>query len=173
MTNPLGSYAGIGSRQTPDDVCRTMFASARRLAHLGYILRSGGAIGADKAFEAGVDAIIASNRALNFSHRFKEIYRATDMVAAMELAAKFHPAWSSCSEFAKKLHARNGQIMLGKSLDDPVDFVLCWTPGGRLSGGTAQAMRIAIAYGIPIFNLALPGTLNDLAGFLKSGRPVE
>jgi hypothetical protein len=35
-------------------------------------------------------------------------------------------------------------------------FVVCWTPGGLLKGGTAQAMRIAHAYGIPVFNLADP-----------------
>jgi cell division GTPase FtsZ len=53
----------------------------------------------------------------------------------------------------RKLHARNAMIVLGKNLDDPVDFIICWTPGGTGSGGTGQALRIARAYGIPVYDL--------------------
>ena len=47
-------------------------------------------------------------------------------------------------------------IVLGADPDqpDPVDAVTCWTPGGRVVGGTATAMRIAEAYGIPVINAA-------------------
>jgi hypothetical protein len=47
------SYAGIGSRQTPDHVLAAITAVAKVLAERGYILRSGGAEGADTAFEKG------------------------------------------------------------------------------------------------------------------------
>ena len=47
--------------------------------------------------------------------------------------------------------------MLGDDLDQPVSFVVCWTPGGEVTGGTGQALRIAAdpQYNIPVFNLAL------------------
>jgi hypothetical protein len=51
------------------------------------------------------------------------------------------------------MHGRNAQIVLGDDLKTPVDFVVCWTPDGKLTGGTAMALRIAFDYDIPIFNL--------------------
>jgi hypothetical protein len=76
----------------------------------------------------------------------------------MVLFAEFyHPAWDSCSDYAKRLHARNGAILLDMNLRTPVDAIVCWTPGGRVTGGTGQALRIAAdpTYAIPVFNLAL------------------
>jgi len=48
-------YAGIGSRSTPDNVLGIMEKLGIVLAKKGFILRSGGADGADKAFEKGCD----------------------------------------------------------------------------------------------------------------------
>jgi hypothetical protein len=50
--------------------------------------------------------------------------------------------------------ARNAYQVLSTTLEDPVDFVICWTKGGKLVGGTAQAMKIAMDFGVPIYNLA-------------------
>ena len=46
-------YAGIGSRETPNDICLYMTTIAKKLAKLGYTCNSGGADGADSAFERG------------------------------------------------------------------------------------------------------------------------
>lgn len=46
-------YAGVGSRATPEPVLDLMRRCATRLEVLGYTLRSGGANGADTAFEEG------------------------------------------------------------------------------------------------------------------------
>lgn len=75
--------------------------------------------------------------------------------AAERYAARFHPAWNRCDHGARKLHARNAAILLGPALDEPVDAVVCWTPGGQPAGGTATGIRIAEALGIPVLNLAL------------------
>ncbi|NYZ25158.1 hypothetical protein HND93_36125, partial [Azospirillum sp. ROY-1-1-2] len=50
-------YAGIGSRETPPAVLEVMAAVGERLAQLGWVLRSGGAVGADQAFERGCDRV--------------------------------------------------------------------------------------------------------------------
>ena len=48
------------------------------------------------------------------------------------------------------------------NLDAASSFVLCWTPtpastgAGRASGGTGQALRIAVGHGIAVLNLARP-----------------
>lgn len=114
---------------------------ATQLRSTGYVLRSGGAQGADLAFERGAGEM-------------KEIFRASDATpASLELASKYHPAWHRCSDYAKRLHARNGFQILGRDLFSPSHFVVCWTRDGGPTGGTGQAIRIATAYRIPVFNL--------------------
>ena len=48
-------YAGIGSRTTPKVILDLMTSFAKIYAGKGYTLYSGGADGADTAFEYGVD----------------------------------------------------------------------------------------------------------------------
>lgn len=137
-------YAGIGSRTTPQDVCNLMTRLAVSLEAKGYKLRSGGADGADKAFERGVRD--TAN---------KEIFRPKDAtIEAIQLASEVHPAWHHCNDYARRLHGRNSQIILGRNLDVPVKFVICWTPKGNEVGGTALGMRLATKRGITVYNLA-------------------
>lgn len=141
-------YAGIGSRETPPEVLKTMNEIGGEFAKQGWCLCSGNAIGADLAFERGARA----------ENGLMQIWTANDVdwdkgQNALELAAKFHPAWDKCSGYAKKLHARNGFIILGADLSSPVEFVVCWTKDGKATGGTGQGLRIAEHYGIPVFNL--------------------
>lgn len=141
-----GVFSGIVSRQTPPEFLEKITKACYRLGLLGYTLRSGGAVGADsRAYEG---CLKAKGKA--------EIFKADSAnEASLRLAEKFHPNWKACSDYAKKLHARNGFIVMGQELNDPVDFVLCWTHNGELQGGTAQGLRIAEAYKIPVFNLAI------------------
>lgn len=72
-----------------------------------------------------------------------------------KMAARLHPAWSRCSPGARSLHARNVSIVLGASLQRPVDALIAWTAGGLLQGGTGLGLRIAMDYDIPVLNLAV------------------
>jgi hypothetical protein len=84
---------------------------------------------------------------------------------AFRIARKYHPAWARLSEPARKLHARNVHIILGRDCVHPVRMVLCWTPDGsvdgvsRDAGGTGMALRVARgeAPDATILNLSLPG----------------
>lgn len=146
-------YAGIGSRRTPTDTLAKMTLIAAQLEEQGYILRSGGAGGADTAFESGVQSL-----------ENKEIYLPWPMfnnhpsarhgvsLDAYTMAESFHPNWPACSHAAKKFHGRNCYQVLGVTLDKPVDFIMCWTPDGKVAGGTGQALRIALSNDIPIIN---------------------
>ena len=147
-------YTGVGSRQTPPNVLRLMTDIARFLCETGYILRSGGAPGADFYFEAGVSGrtkkeIYIPWKDFNGSGSLK--YRVTD--EALKLAAKFHPAFDRLSYGARKLMGRNGYQVLGLGLNTPSDFLICWTKNGKETGGTAQAIRIARSRYIPVYNL--------------------
>lgn len=134
-------YAGIGSRETPGNVLADMTRIAKELHCSHYILRSGGAIGADTAFESGAGDL-------------KEIFKAKDATEeAIEYASKFHPAWDRCNEYARQLHGRNAMIILGRDLQTPVSVVYCYTKNGKDIGGTGLGMRIAWANNIKVYNL--------------------
>lgn len=57
---------------------------------------------------------------------------------------------------------RNSFQALGLNLDRPADFIVCYTDGGKLKGGTAQALRIAADYQIPVFNAGNYANEQDL-----------
>jgi len=150
-------YAGIGSRSTPPHILEYMTKAAGHLEKMGYILRSGGAEGADKAFENGVKDFLN-----------KEILRPKHSNSSAELlASTIHPMWSACNEYARGLHGRNCQIILGKNLDTPVEFVICWTLDGIQRGGTRTGLVLASQRGIPTFNLANPDEIEQFGALLK------
>lgn len=150
-------YAGIGSRETPPGTLILMTAIARLYHADGSILRSGGARGADTAFEAGAGSakeifVAGSTKA---PHHF-----GPPTQAAIELSAKYHPNWRACSAYAKLLHGRNAHIILGRDLATPVRFVICWTQDAKSGGGTGQGIRIAKAHGIDVYDLGDPEVLS-------------
>ena len=147
-------YAGIGSRSTPEHILRQMTVLANNLEREGFILRSGGANGADSAFARGVVDNLHKNIYLpwkGFNDDTSILFPPTP--EAYKLAAKYHPAWKYCSGAAKSFHARNSHQLFGYQLDCPVQFVLCWTPNGKTVGGIGQAIRIAQDCDIPVFNM--------------------
>ncbi len=172
LPGPTGSrtmtYAGIGSRGTPPEVLEKMTLLASRLAVMGYTLRSGGAEGADKAFEAGAGTM-------------KEIFLGSDKTGPRELAIarEIHPSPYALDRtrnpgFVWNLMARNTNQVFGRELDAPVDFVICWTADGiehhsdrtRATGGTGQAIEMASRKGIPVINMASEGWKNRLKDLL-------
>lgn len=142
-------YAGIGSRETPISVLLKMENVAEILARKGHILRSGGARGADSAFEQAHRRIAGDERI--------EIFRSAHATPeALRLASLYHPNWEAVKKkgpYVMGLMGRNMQILLGRDLNDPVDLVICWTPNGRITGGTGQALRLAEAKQIPVINI--------------------
>ena len=156
-------YAGIGARATLPEILSLMTRAAFALNKRGYVLRSGHAIGADSAFErgAGRDAQIflpvagwrGSPSALHPDTLCAELWG-----RARTIAAAHHPAFTGLSAFVQALHTRSVFQVLGCSLESPAEFVLCWTADGEASGGTGQALRIAVSHGVPVFNLQRPRT---------------
>lgn len=155
------TYCGIGSRTTPENVLEKFVNIAGVLAKNGLVLRSGGAVGADMMFEIGCDLSSGAKEIFlpwkNFNNNKSEKFTICD--GALEMAEEFHPAWDRLSDKARLLMARNSYQVMGETLDDPVDFVICWTENGGLVGGTSQALRIAKRYGIPVYNFGINGGL--------------
>lgn len=151
-------YAGIGSRQTPEHVLDLMQNVATWLETKDWLLRSGGAEGADTAFELGVrnpDNMEIYIPWRGFQNRHNGLWKWPSPELEQEasiMASNVHPNWGACNQGARKLHTRNVAQVLGHNLDQPVDMILCWTPGGLGKGGTGLAIRLAKSLHIPVFD---------------------
>lgn len=160
------TYAGIGSRATPQDVQDKISFLAYRLARAGWLLRTGGAEGADKAFLRGAE-VGGGARVVHlpwsgyngFPENQELILSDEQFRPCVRIASQLHPEWSRCGPGAQKLHARNVLILLGAKLDSPASAVIVWTPQGLITGGSGMGIRIAEHYGIPIFNLGSVGVV--------------
>lgn len=163
-------YAGIGSRETPHDVCQLMTRVATKLAAEGWTLRSGHAQGADRAFEVGAqgeaqiylpwpsfgvkrykddpgmpvlgEALCLSDLAMLEAHK---------LLQRLGIRSPHDGYW--------QLHARNVYQIQGHLKSHPLSkFVVCWCPviNGQPVGGTATAVKLAEHHKIPVFNLFVP-----------------
>ena len=146
-------YAGIGARTTPPEVLLEMTNIATWLEDHGFSLRTGGADGADSAFENGCVDFDLYLPWARFNGKRSEYTAPT--ATAKEIASTVHWSWENCPASVHNLHGRNAEILLGRELDSPVKFVICWTEDGKDKGGTGVALRIARKFDIPIFNLGL------------------
>jgi len=146
------SYAGIGSRDTPVSVQLKMTAIATKLSQSNYLLRSGRARGADIAFECGADKKEIYLPWDGFNEKYEDNLSYIVPPYTRYYTDKFHPNPKSLSPKGLKFMSRNAYQILGIGLNDPVEFVLCWTKDGKFSGGTGQACRIAESINIPVFN---------------------
>lgn len=163
-------YAGIGSRNTPESARGTIRDIVAFLYQEGYTLRSGGAPGADEMFETALKELLPETH-----KQYKEIYvpwycfnsstsplcRVSEEAIAFSL--QYHPNPSALNLPAQKIMGRNAYQVLGQDLKTKSDFLVCWTENGadshstqavlNQSGGTGQAMRIARAHDVKIFNI--------------------
>lgn len=155
-------YAGIGSRETPQAVLERMEEFGELASGEGWLLRSGGAVGADSAFHngakrAGVQSqiFLADKRKAkggDFLYDTKDVH--------FNLMRVFHPRPDALKPFAAELMARNGCQLFGVDFTNPTRLVVCYTEGGAMKGGTAQALRMAQSGGIPALNFGDPKFAN-------------
>jgi len=158
-------YAGIGARNTPEHILFLMHIVGAALASDGYTCKTGAAKGADQAFAEG--ASLGGGRvdlSLPWGPYEKDwissICKNTTIVnvlpnycpEAIASVTKYHPNPAQLKQAVVKLHARNWMIMQG------VEFVVCWTQDGEVTGGTGQALRLAEDKGITVYNLGNPVT---------------
>lgn len=175
-------YAGIGSRATPADIIHLMRRFGAIAAMDGYRLNTGGAEGADQAFEAGARISLPAIHMLDVNEECYDTpfisvflpwvgfcgYKALtsevlclDHAGTPELVSQYHPKASKLKPAVISLMRRNCHQVLGRDLATRVNFVVCWTPDGAATaaqtsygtGGTGFAIRLADAVGIPVFNL--------------------
>lgn len=180
--------AGIGARKTPDEALEQFEKLGRLFAELGGWVRSGHTPGADYAWERGAgertvvylpwrnfgsDAFhtrhIISLPDRRFSTRPEFPAPHIWAVERGREATRMHHPKKGLDGATAQLMIRNYfQIMGAGKSERPVDAVICWAlvKGGEVQGGTGQAVRIAVAAGIPVFNL-FEGALSEAEAFLR------
>lgn len=161
------SCAIIGSRETPVCLRNFFFMLGVRVAQMKWEYRSGAALGPD-SWSGGGYLSVTSKGCFIFlpengfqGHTDAEpgYIDATTLSAygaARDLAAKVHPNWKRCSDYARKTHTRNGFQVLGEDLDYPADFIFLWAKPkgskGEVQGGSGQAVRLANMFGCNTVN---------------------
>lgn len=165
---------GIGSRRMPIEspaydqiVCRM----GELAGHLGWMLRSGGAKGADLFFELrwkGPKEIYIPWNGFNRRQHAVDGAIVVDDELILQLAsckaAEIHPRWKRVTNEGKALHTRNVFQVLGATLMQPSDICVYWADetGGDVSGGTRTAVMLCRERNIPTYNLAFPAQVQLL-----------
>ncbi len=190
-------YTGIGTRDLHRDISRTLFTFAFLAGISGKKLRSGGADGSDTSFEAGAMMayrFLKKNLPEEYAskltrNRMVSIFlpwsgfngRKNDATngyvcdyqkypKARELAIKYRPAGSpleSLKQGAQHLMCRNSQQIFGEDCEHLTDLVVCQTNDGKDSGGTGQAIRIALDNGVLVKNYGTPEGKSFIEDFIE------
>lgn len=186
---PKKYFTGVGSRETPTDVLSVMRKYSKIMALRGWSFRSGGADGADTAFENGWCDAYAENDSVpngeiylpwnGFNSRSKEgvnCILVTDrkiIEQAQLLIKDIHPAFSKLTRGVLALHTRNVFQVLGKDLQTPSKGVVSYAKTdskGNPMGGTATAIKIALMHDIPVRNLYIEADRKFIQEFVERNK---
>lgn len=163
-------YTGVGSRDIPEESYNLLQEVSKRLGSMGWVLRSGGAVGADTAFETGVGKsgkaeiylpwARFNDRGVGTFHDGCEYINPVDLchgdwLEAHKKVSEVHPAWNRLKNSVRTLHTRNVFQVMGRDLKTPSKFLICYAPiqGDSVKGGTATAYNLAKSLDIPCFNI--------------------
>ena len=172
---------GIGSRTISDSEERVIRQISRVLAKAGCTLRSGGADGADTAFEAGWRDVGSSAMEIfvpwsGFNGTTSDapyivLDKKSDLFEeAHNEAQTVHPAWYRLSRGAQYLHTRNIFQVRGPELKVPSDVIIAMAdPVGRfgVKGGTSTAWTLGKRLQVPTFNLRKREDALELVKFVN------
>lgn len=170
-------YTGIGSRETPEHVCNLMTKVAEKLSKSGWILRSGGAQGADKAFLDGcmgrTENYIPWRGFGDFGGTIPNLdvnWSLLQNIANLNPLI-YKPTTRSLDKYKGfwKLQARNVSQILGLNLDSPSKFCILYAPttATGVIGGTNTAYQVAVQNNVPCFNLFIKDDYDRLSKFVE------
>lgn len=171
-------YSGVGSRETPNEICAIMKQIGKKLDERGWILRSGGAKpkrksnsthSADLAFEALVkNKYIYTVNNFDFSEPNYSFCR-NEVLSILDK----HLNLDDYSRYCQILLLRDINQVLGsvKTCPVPSKFLICWTKSEDYSrsdiGGTRIAVRCALKNNIKVYNLVNKETVKLIKSKLE------
>lgn len=150
----MKNYSGIGSRKTPQKYLRMFENLADELDKNDYVLRSGGAKGADESFKQNSSNFVIFRPYDYYLGNIRQLYEPelleeADSILAGVLDSDHYTNIKKKSDYVYRLQLRNVFIILGEDLSTFSDFVICYSPG---SGGTQTGIKVAEKYKIPVYN---------------------
>jgi hypothetical protein len=170
-------YTGVGSREQFSELMDKMTAVANYLSDNNFILRSGGAGGADTAFQSGASPHKteiwipwSSFKPKNIKGQYKVLTDDKFKIAREYiLGNNIIPWFDRMKQGAQKLHARNYYQVFGDN-NMPSEFLLYSAPviNGEVKGGTRTAVEIAKLENIPVFNISKSDELNKFRSFISA-----
>lgn len=189
-------WTGIGSRETPEDILRLMTILGKTLTDFGWVLRSGGAQGADTAFYEGCKLSENFERAKSMVYISWNGMKSGDTKLWHNPAlglydATRYPTWEEANQIALKTrgsferlgkggiahHTRNVFQIQGHHLDTLSKFVICWAipvgKTGAVKGGTATAVKLARQCKVEVINLYTDEGYNRAVDFLDKHNVVH
>lgn len=172
----MSIYTGIGSRACPDTILNLFTRIASSFNNYNWVLRSGGAQGADSAFEQGCFLNLReiflpwngfegkyekAGKYNGLGYKVAPQSKEREQMAIEAWEARRPIPWDKLTRGIKAMMLRNVNQILGADLKTPTKLVVCWTKNGDpTQGGTAQALYIAKKFNIPIINFG-SGTIQD------------
>lgn len=166
-------FTGIGSRLIDSKHINLLYKIACLLEQDGWKCRTGDASGSDSVFR---DAYTLNPMALSvFTAKHIQLNPYGNASKAKEIMYKYHPNPDAvrCNKFSEYLLARDVYQVLGTNLKEPSKIVICYTSNGELKGGTAMAIRIANAYGIPVLNIGNPKHYDAVLDYINNNVFLE
>jgi hypothetical protein len=182
--------AGVGSRETPEEIKPLFLDIFECLTDDNYQLTSGDAQGPDEwahegAMRSSNYGLIGANIFLpwNGVRRHDGTYRYEDgkvffdaskfenWERAGEISLAARGSWEGLGRGGIALHTRNAYQVLSRSLEKPVKQIVCWAlpvgKKGRVRGGTNTAHQIGLDYNVPIINLATEEGMQRAMDYLR------
>jgi hypothetical protein len=189
-----GWLTGIGSRETPEEICQLMRIWAAVTYSMGFGWRSGGAAGSDEAFEHGVmqhphfdpsrlevylpwngfEPVKGGPRKFHDASKgYIDARHLATYQQAQDMVTYVHPIGDAlrAKRGAFALHTRNMFQPLGKDLLSPSKYLYCYakpdSDGIHVQGGTRTAHRVAQLNRIPTVNFYFDESRNRTVEFLR------
>jgi hypothetical protein len=152
-------FVATGNRDTPRDIIDKMRSISAELEQYSFTLRVGGLDGPDEALETAVKNPELYLPFKGFNN--KESKNTFNTTQNMDVAKIFQPGFDSLKPGIQAFLGKNVRMTLGKNMDSPAMFILCWTEDGAerasecsvKTGNMRHIIAIASAMKIPVFNL--------------------
>jgi hypothetical protein len=144
-------YSGLGCRDISANAEAIVSRVAAHLSADGYLCRTGGNLGAQRAFEKASAVSEVYLPWKNSNENKSHLYHISP--ECFEIASGHTPKWGKMTGGLKKVLAAEVHILLGKDLDKPSQFVLTWE-NKEDSDSLRYTRRLAASYGIQVYNIA-------------------
>lgn len=167
-------YTGMGSSGGSLAAVDRARRLGARMAELGWVLRTGGCPGVDRAFTAGASQQGGASEIYlpwkGYGGHVGLVCGPDEYQRAMQIAQKAVDNWSTLTEGQRLLKACIVLELLGSNLRMPSRVLVCWSPDGcesaaattRRTGDAALAIHVAEQSRIPVVNIARTDALLSL-----------